>query len=412
MKKLLNDLINILIILLILLLIINSFSLVDNNNDHQRHRQFDNIINPYHLMSENVMNKVFLHKLNVWRKHYRNFTKEQIEYNKKRFELLDTYIVPTYPMSKKNIAILWRSHSPTDNAINRIKKWAKEFQNYNKLKKIDDINYSLHMTMDISAGNQFYISTKEKLEDYDITFHTYTNRNMTSNYPILIEMLKRVPPYFFEHSLSVAKGFHIESICLWWTWIQINSKLPRMVTYDDVWVLEDDIGITGGKLRTGSLLEFVKLYDEKDWRKENKELNYENDYPDLITYGKYYTAKDAYTNYYDSWVYHDTVSNTYASLIHEREQFYTQEHIQRFSARYINLLHHYTKINRITAWSEQESISIITHLKPKWRVGFIAFGNIGRYEVISRISQEKFESIEMIENNNTNSIKLWHALKW
>jgi hypothetical protein len=55
-------------------------------------------------------------------------------------------------------------------------------------------------------------------------------------------MLKRVPPYFFEHSLIVAKGFHIESICLWWTWVQINSKLPEMVTYDYVWDLEDDVG--------------------------------------------------------------------------------------------------------------------------------------------------------------------------
>ena len=399
-------------LLLIVSLSINSYSLIDNDYDHKRHRPYDGYMNPYHGMSENTMNKVFLHKLNVWRKYYRNFTKEQIEYNKKRFELLDTYVVPTYPMIKKNIAILWRCHNPTENAIIRIKKWSKDFQNYAKSKRNGDINYSLHMTMDISAGNQFYLSSKEKLRDYNITFHTYTSRNMTSIYPILIEMLKRVPPYFFENSLSVAKGFHIESICLWWSWIQINSKLPKMVTYDFVWVLEDDIGITGGKLRTGSLLEFVSLYDQKDWKKENERYNYDNDCPDLITYGKYYTATADYKSYKDSWVYHDTVSNTYASIIHEREQFYTQEHIQRFSARYINLLHHYTRVNKITAWSEQESISIITHLKPKWRVGFIAFGNIGRYEVISRISQENFESIEIIENNSTNPIKLWHALKW
>ena len=96
--------------------------------------------------------------------------------------------------------------------------------------------------METLSTRLFTTPYKYENKDIIITFHTYTNSNMTSNYPILIEMLKRVPPYFFEHSLIVAKGFHIESICLWWTWVQINSKLPEMVTYDYVWDLEDDVG--------------------------------------------------------------------------------------------------------------------------------------------------------------------------
>jgi len=359
-------------------------------------------MNPYHDMSENVQNKVFLHKLNIWRKHYRNYTKDDINNNKKRFELVDTYTPSNNNINKNiNIAILFRCHNPTINSIRRIQKWIKEFKKHKK-----SINYSMHMSMDVSAGLKPYLETKRIFEGYDISFHTYTNNNMTRAYPILIEMLKRVPPYFFDHSLSVAKGFHIEPICLWWLWVSNDLK----VSYDYVWTLEDDVGITGGSLHTGSLFEFVDLYDNKDWK--NSKDDYENDNPDLITYGKYYTSKDDRDTYHDRWVYHDTVSNAYALLTHEREQFYTQEHVQRFSARYINLLHYYAKTHKITAWSEQSSISIITNLKPKWRVGQIAFGNIGQYEVIKRINQTKFESIQSIENNSSNTIKLWHALKW
>lgn len=390
------------ILLLLLLKETYSYSLVDNDN-----YQYQYHFNPYHDMTNNVQNKIFLHKLNVWRKHYRNFTREQIIHNKKRFELADNYITDNNSKNKnikKNIAIIWRCHNSTTNAINRIKKWAKEFQEKNDIKS--DIKYSLHISMDVSEGTKIYLETKRVFKDYDILFHSYSNQNMTKSYPILNEMLKRVPPYFFHQSLSVAKGFHIESICLWWSWI---NNIAIKISYDYIWIIEDDIGITGGLLKTGSLYEFVDLYDKKNWKKRNDE--YENNNPDLITYGKYQTFYHG--TYYDRWVYHDTVSNAYALLTHETEQFYTQEHVQRFSARYLNLLHYYIKTHKITAWSEQSSISIITSLKPHWRVGYIEYGNIGQYEVIKRINQTQFEKIQSIENNSsTNPIKLWHALKW
>lgn len=387
------------VVMVALVIEVNGYSLIDNDHDNIPNQQ-NKVHNPYHGLSEVVANKIFMHKLNVWRNHYRNFTKEQIQAHKKRFELVDSYVSSKY-VSSKSTAVLWRCHNPTDNAIIRIQNWAKEFE---KNKAKSGIKYNLYISMDISAGTEYYLETKRKLEGYDILFHTYTNLNMSNDYPILIEMLRRVPPYFFDHSLSLAKGFHIESICLWWLWILNTMK----TSYDYVWVLEDDIGITGG-----SLYDFIHLYDNKDWKKQDDD--YENNSPDLITYGKYYTSKNDHDSYHDRWVYHDTVSNEYSLLMHEREQFYTQEHMQRFSARYINLLHYYIKVHKITAWSEQFSISIITHLKPKWRVGYIAYENIGQYEVIKRISQTKFESMQLIETNSTiskNQIKLWHALKW
>ena len=72
-----------------------AYSLVDNDHENLPHYQNENIIhNPYHGLSETVTNKFFLHKLNVWRSHYRNLSKEQIVLNKKRFEFSDSFIVP------------------------------------------------------------------------------------------------------------------------------------------------------------------------------------------------------------------------------------------------------------------------------------------------------------------------------
>ena len=146
-NKMLIILSNILLTLLVTLLLLKeslSYSLVDNDHDY---RQYENNFNPYHDMSENIQNKVFFHKLNIWRKHYRNYTKDDISNNKKRFELVDTYVPSTNNINKNlNIAILFRCHNPTINSIRRIQKWIKEFKKHKK-----SINYSMHMSMDVSA---------------------------------------------------------------------------------------------------------------------------------------------------------------------------------------------------------------------------------------------------------------------
>jgi len=275
--------------------------------------------------------------------------------------------------------------------------------------------------MDISMGMDHFNRAYRALSPMGVFFHAYTNKDLLQSFPSLLSIRPRLPPFFYEHSLTLSKGFHIEAITLWWEFAkkggglkqresreerktviegqnrmkagkeweaeeegggegegekvsifqrndarrrslmragsktakgrlkakskdrpkqyQYNEKIKsenlvpqglrkRMEggdrLFDHVWVLEDDVGVSGG-----TLLDFIKIYDLplRNLAVSSSQVDTNNKFSsfDFITYGEYFTMKQPNEIYEKRWVYHDVVSEEYARLIPELKQVHHHE---------------------------------------------------------------------------------------
>jgi hypothetical protein len=209
------------------------------------------------------------------------------------------------------IAILIRSHNPTPSALSRIIRWAKSIKGHSR--------YQMHISMDVTNGMEAYQTTYRALRPFDVVFHRYNNGNISDAYPILEGIVPRIPPFVLTHGFGsgYAKGFHLEALSVWWTYIQ--SKLRLQYSY--VWVMEDDVGLTGG-----SLLDLISSYDQPPTITVSAGLGSKRPphQADLITWGEYQTAHNAKETIDQRWIFHDTVTELYAAWVPELSQVYTQ----------------------------------------------------------------------------------------
>lgn len=118
---------------------------------------------------------------------------------------------------KCNIAILIRAFRPTPSSMVRLSRWARELKVHNA-RNDSEINYSFFMSIDISHDLRTANSVKRLLAPHGVKIHTYSNADILSTYPLLMNLRTRLPPFYFEHGLTLSKGFHVEAIGLWWRW--------------------------------------------------------------------------------------------------------------------------------------------------------------------------------------------------
>lgn len=173
------------------------------------------------------------------------------------------------------------------------------------------------------------------------------------------------------------------------------------------------------------MLDFVSLYDTSWNIEKEKQINSRKvgtdshkTLADFITHGEYLTMRDDSESYKERWVYHDIVSDKYSALVHERSQVYTQEHVQRFSGRYLETLDKFS-IEGVIAWSEQSSLTIIRALCPDFYVSFLRRENIGEvYLVDGKLTKANYYAFvlrqrEEKKKSDSRSVpQLWHPLKW
>ena len=134
---------------------------------------------------------------------------------------------------------------------------------------------------------------------------------------------------------SLAWGFHIEPLVLWWL------SLPSSERYDFVWVLEDDVGVAG------SLVDLIQEYSSNP--------------ADLLSH--------TVGPMNPEWCWRDVHTAEFAKLAQPNTRkrkrgesgfFNSPEHVQRFSAKLLNRLADLCVNKGVTAWSEMFAPTVAT----------------------------------------------------
>jgi hypothetical protein len=224
--------------------------------------------------------------------------------------------------------------------------------------------------------------------------HRFNDSQLLGTFPGLKALQQHLPVWFYQdRQPSLAHLFHLEALVLWWQ--QVTRRFPRARAPSRVWVVEDDVGVAGG-----SVLDFVRLFTSQD--------------ADLVTYGAYFTIynEKERDDWRRRWVFSDVVSDHFARVVHERDQQYTHEHVQRFSRA---ALESYRGLLRrgLHAQSEMASLTLLTRLCPGLKVLQMSRDLIGgrgaNYTVDGQVRQADWQR-EL--RTRVGGPRLFHALKW
>jgi hypothetical protein len=292
-------------------------------------------------------------------------------------------------------------------------EWARELRGFNVTMFISvDItrtDASSFLSLSYLGGTATHIDDKDHtavadyrstLEAAGIIVHTYSSLDMELRYPILrTQLVDRLPPVWKRGRLprnSLAWCFHIEAIGMWWRFVKDS---PHLGTFRHVWIMEDDVAVSG------SLPSLLKYYDQDPQYRQS----------DLLTFG--YGSVEPWQPSLDllqskGWIWSDVVTDQYASLISEGEQRTTIEQVQRFTDRYLNILDELS-LAGCTAWSEQSSVSIVDNL-PTFQMKQFEKRHFGRVYGFSGVVLSESDFFEITRNHTLSSSSvplIWHPVK-
>ena len=244
-------------------------------------------------------------------------------------------------MAPPSHAVVVRSHNPTEAALARMASWARDLEGSGVALII-----SLDMTTQSSTRRRLRASSSSRKRSREedgvcrsrsparlvhdavaasvaAEVHVYDEAEMVEAYPALREVAKtrRIADTteFKSKELSLAWGFHVEALNLWY-------QRRRTTKVDFVWKLEDDVGFSG------SLLDLVR--------------SFEDDGADLLT-------ADVDHRPGPRWWWADAgTAEYYAAYGRARQRLASREHAQRFSRALLDRLHALSVDRGITAWSE------------------------------------------------------------
>lgn len=226
------------------------------------------------------------------------------------------------------VCVLVRSHDPTPAQAERVGEW---------LCALEHTEFVMYVSVDVSAPATAAKALARLARHVPANrIHTYTEADMLGVYGR--SLCHFLDPQTFpgtesarttfagrrQCGTSLAWGFHVEAIGLWAH--QVNFA------FSHVWVLEDDVGFSG------DIAAFLRQYS--------------HDPADLITNRITPTAAG-------TWGWHDTCTPAYACSVPPGRRYTTNEHVMRFSARLLSELDRLSRIDGISAWSEQFVVSIV-----------------------------------------------------
>lgn len=224
------------------------------------------------------------------------------------------------------------------------------------------------------------------LGDRTIVYSGYTEADMATAFPVMAELRASVPntqdvidAFSLPCRKSLAWGFHVEAILLWWARTCGTSEEPSAV-----WIVEDDAGYSG------DLVAFLRSMECEGSKVRNA---------DLVTHGLRRVE--------ESWVWRDTGSPAFLQLAPRTRRLRCAEHLQRMSARLLRALHDYC-LQGVSAWSEMSvpTLCSLAGLRlealPAEHIGMV-FAFDGK---VPPTAWPRLCASAATKN------KWWHALKW
>ena len=288
-------------------------------------------------------------------------------------------------------AVLFRMHTTTTARWSRFTKALSDFRT---------AKYDVHVSVDTTyyeASSAHVVSLLQPLLHKRLIarLHLYNDSQILAAYPGLLALQQHLPKWLFQEAQpSCSRFFHLEALMLWWRDARRSPSAPSRV-----WVVEDDVGVAGG-----SLLDFVSLFEAQK--------------ADLVTYGAFFTIynEKEREDWRRRWVFSDVVSPAFARVVHERDQQYTHEHVQRFSSRALESYRALLR-RRFHAQSELGSITLLARLCPELSVLQMprdAIGGLGdNYTVDGLVDPEAWKKeLQQTSAGKEKAPRLFHALKW
>ena len=212
-----------------------------------------------------------------------------------------------------------------------------------------------------------------------VTIHRYTESDLVSAFPQLSQMRHLLLSTMKVRELvsgkvSLAWGFHVEALLLWWRKLLRKRASSTSLLYDFVWIIEDDVGVAGG-----SIFDVVSKYAES------------HPNTDFLTRGVAPVGQDWYWKNVHTHNFLDSVNNTVLT---------NKEHVQRLSSKMFSTLDKIASTG-VASWSEMHVPSVANC--PKYGLSWdeLLRYNIGEiYAWDGRInSEEEWEQIQ----RNVNS---------
>mmetsp|Transcript_22415 Transcript_22415/g.43992 ORF Transcript_22415/g.43992 Transcript_22415/m.43992 type:complete len:285 (-) Transcript_22415:345-1199(-) len=271
--------------------------------------------------------------------------------------------------------VVVRSHDPLPGGLGRVCAWAKQ---------LEGLVAGMTVSVDTSGHDKGVVLSKFRengLPDW-VQVHEYSEADMIAKYPVLDEEMKAHPTFALTKELSTGKysfawGFHCCALNLWFQGFQ-QEKKPAFV-----WVLEDDVGFTG------NLADFLRATASET--------------ADLLA--------DTYKPVTETWWWWDFGSKAYLSAVSLEERCEAREHVQRFSCKLLDGLHHLAETQRCIAWSEQGTPSLCRHLGLESKQIDLDYISSANFSWDTRIEEDKwaeFMSADTPESRN----RFYHALKF
>jgi hypothetical protein len=273
--------------------------------------------------------------------------------------------------------LLVRTHAPTPAQVERIGEW------HRALKQTE---FDLHVSVDVTAaaGVQAVAALGAQIPQSRI--HTYTETDMIKQYNASMrhfDDVSRFPGgsgarrvYGERRALgfSLAWGMHVEPICLW-----AHAVGWR---FNHVWVCEDDVGFSG------QLAAFLRAYS--------------HDPADVVT--NMATPSSPFMTPQlkcgiivrpgSGWFWHETCSPEYARQVPSAARRKTSEHLNRLSQPLLRELDRLSRVEGVSAWSEQFFISIALQRERGFAVSLFQPQHIGSpYQWNGRVSLRDWHHI-------------------
>jgi len=217
----------------------------------------------------------------------------------------------------------------------------------------------------------------------NVHVHRYTESDLLHHFPGLVPLQK----YLLEEmkvremvtrKCTMAWGFHVEALILWWVWSQ-----KKMKKYKYIWVFEDDVGITG------NIANLVKEY---------KEVN-----ADILT--------DHAIPMNEEWYWKDVHTENFFTMIGGAGKICAREHVQRMSHKLMERLTTLCMKHQVHAWSEAFTSSVAHHASDLTVSGFHETTIGDPYKWNGRVSEEDWSKI-VEEEEGELPPRLFHALKF